>query len=76
MPAFYAFALIIKGVKMGGSAIGPPAEIREMLDLTVKKNVKPWINARPLKEADQAVVDMTANKARYLSVLVNEPHAN
>lgn len=75
MPAFHAFALITKGVKMGGSAIGSPAEIWEMLDLTVKKNVKPWISARPLKEANQAVVDMTANKARYRHVLVNEAHA-
>ena len=27
MPAFNAFALIAKGVKVGGSAIGPPAQI-------------------------------------------------
>ncbi|KAL8782638.1 MAG: hypothetical protein Q9213_005225 [Squamulea squamosa] len=74
MPAFNAFALIAKGVKIGGSAIGSPREIREMLDLTVKKNIKPWINTRPLKEANQAVVDMDANKARYRYVLVNEAH--
>lgn len=75
MPAFHAFALIAKGAKMGGSAIGSPSEIREMLDLTVKKNIKPWVNARPLKEANEAVVDMAANKARYRYVLVNEAHA-
>lgn len=75
LPAFNAFALIAKGAKIGGSAIGSPAEIREMLDLTVKKNVKPWINARPLKDANQAVVDMAAGKARYRYVLVNEAHA-
>lgn len=75
MPAFYAFALIVKGVKLGGSAIGSPAEIREMLDLTVEKKVKPWINKRPLKEANQAVRDMTEGKARYRYVLVNEAHA-
>lgn len=38
MPAFYAFALISKGVGMGGRAVGSTAEIREMLDLTVKKS--------------------------------------
>ena len=75
MPAFNAFALIAKGVKIGGSAIGAPGEIREMFDLTVKKKVKAWINTRPLKEANQAVVDMGANKARYRYVLVNEAHA-
>ncbi|KAL8907512.1 MAG: hypothetical protein Q9171_005827 [Xanthocarpia ochracea] len=75
VPAFNAFALIANGVKIDGSAIGAPAEIRETLDLTVKKNVKAWINARPLKEANEAVVDMGANEARYRYVLVNENHA-
>ena len=69
------FALIGKGIKFGGSMIGSPAEIKEMLELTVKKNVKAWINKRPLKEANEAIVDMTANKARYRYVLVNEAHA-
>ncbi len=40
-----------------------------MLELSVKKNVHPWIQKRPLKDANQAVVD---NKARYRYVLVNE----
>ena len=46
-----------------------------MLDLSVKKNVHPWVVKRPLKDANQAVVDMAANKARYRYVLVNEAHA-
>lgn len=75
LPAFNAFSLIAKGCKIGGSAIGAPHEIEEMLELTVKKNVKPWINARPLKDANQAVLDMDAGKARYRYVLVNEAHA-
>ncbi|KAL6713929.1 hypothetical protein ACLMJK_008423 [Lecanora helva] len=75
LPGFNAFALIAKGCKVGGSAIGAPHEIEEMLDLTVKKGVKPWIQQRPLKEANQAVLDMDANKARYRYVLVNEAHA-
>ena len=75
MPAFNAFSLIAKGVKIGGSAIGSPAEIEEMLRLTVEKGVKPWIEKRALKEANGAVVDMVANKARYRYVLVNEAHA-
>ncbi|CAO1605410.1 hypothetical protein XANCAGTX0491_008928 [Xanthoria calcicola] len=75
LPAFHAFALIAKGAKIGGSAIGAPGEIRGMLDLTVKKKVKAWINTRPMKQANQTVVDMGANKARYRYVLVNEAHA-
>jgi len=69
------FALIGKGIKMGGSMIGSPSEIREMLDVTVKKGVKPWIQERPMKDANQTVVDMVDGKARYRYVLVNEAHA-
>ncbi|KAM0797869.1 chaperonin 10-like protein [Usnea florida] len=75
LPAFNAFSLIAKGCKIGGSAIGAPHEIEEMLELTAKKGVKPWIQKRPLKDANQAVVDMGAGKARYRYVLVNEAHA-
>ena len=74
LPAFNAFSLIAKNCKLGGSTIGAPHEIEEMLDLTVKKGVKPWIQTRPMKEANQAVVDMNANKARYRYTLVNEHH--
>ena len=75
IPGFSAFALIHKGVRIGGNLIGSPSDVREMLDLTVKKNVKPWVEKRPLDEANQAVVDMVANKARYRYVLVNEKQA-
>ena len=75
LPAMNAFSLIIKGAKIGGSAIGSPHEIEEMLDLTVKKGVKPWIEKRKLEEANQAVVDLAANKVRYRYVLVNGKHA-
>ncbi len=71
LPAINAFALIAKGVKIGGSIIGSPDEIREMLQLAADKQVKPWIQERPMKEANQAVKDMEANKARYRYVLVN-----
>ena len=75
LPGFNAFSLIAKGCKIGGSAIGAPHEIEEMLELTVKKNVKPWIQTRPLKNANQAVLDMGKGEARYRYVLVNEAHA-
>ncbi|KAG8533708.1 uncharacterized protein KY384_001449 [Bacidia gigantensis] len=75
LPPIHAFSLIPKGLKIGGSAIGSPAEIEEMLDLTVKKNVKPWIEARPMKDANQAIVDLEDGKPRYRYVLVNEKHA-
>lgn len=46
-----------------------------MLDLAVEKGVKPWVQTRPMAEANQAVQDMIAGKARYRYVLVNEKHA-
>jgi D-arabinose 1-dehydrogenase-like Zn-dependent alcohol dehydrogenase len=68
------FSLIAKAVKIGGSMIGSPHEIKDMLDLAVKKNVKAWIVERPMEEANQAIIDMEAGKARYRYALVNEKH--
>lgn len=46
-----------------------------MLQLSAEKGVKPWIQTRPMKEANQAVIDMDAGKARYRYTLINEAHA-
>lgn len=67
-----ASSLIGRRIKMGGSLIGSPSEIREMLQLAAEKGVHPWIQERPMKDANQAVVDMDAGKARYRYVLVND----
>jgi alcohol dehydrogenase (NADP+) len=75
VPGFNMFALIGKGSKIGGSGIGSPKDIAEMLEFAVKKGVHPFIEERPLKEANQAVIDMEQGKARYRYVLVNENHA-
>lgn len=73
LPPINAFTLLGSGIKIGGSGIGSPNdEIPEMLKLAAEKKIKPWIQARPLKEANQAVIDMEAGKARYRYVLVNE----
>lgn len=64
--------------RLAGSMIGAPGEIREMLQLAATKNVKPWVEERPMKDANQAIVDMEKVKARYRYVLVNEdpsPHS-
>jgi alcohol dehydrogenase (NADP+) len=65
----------MKGAKMGGSSIGAPADIAEMLEFAAKKQIHPFIQERPLKEANQAVIDMEKGNARYRYVLVNEKHA-
>lgn len=46
-----------------------------MLELAVEKKVKPWVQKRPLKDANKAIVEMEAGNARYRYVLVNEKHA-
>jgi len=71
LPAINAFTLISNGIKVGGSAIGSPAEISEMLELAAKQKVKPWIQKRSMKDANQTVKDMVAGKARYRYVLEN-----
>ena len=46
-----------------------------MLELAANKGIKTWNQNRPMKECNQAVVDMEAGKARYRYVLVNEEAA-
>ncbi|KAJ9622075.1 hypothetical protein H2203_006956 [Taxawa tesnikishii (nom. ined.)] len=75
LPDLTAFAFIAKGVKLGGSMIGAPWEIEEMLKLAADKRVKPWIQKVPMKDANKAIVDMEAGKARYRYTLVNEGEA-
>ena len=72
IPGFNAFSLIAKGVKIGGSSIGSPDDIRHMLDLFAKTGTNTWNNNYPMKEANKAIVDMDQGKARYRIVLVNE----
>jgi len=46
-----------------------------MLQFAADNNVRPWVELRPLKDANKAIVDMEEGKARYRYVLVNEKHA-
>ncbi|CRK21679.1 NADP-dependent alcohol dehydrogenase 7 like protein [Verticillium longisporum] len=74
LPPVNAFSLILNGINLGGSLIGTPNDIREMLELAVEKKVKPWVETRPMKDANKAIVDFEAGKPRYRYVLVNEKH--
>ena len=71
LPQIAAFGLIGKGCKIGGSQIGSPGDIEEMLTFAAEKEVKPWVQTRSMKEANRSVVDMEDGKARYRYVLVN-----
>lgn len=74
LPDMNAFAFIAKGVTFGGSMIGPPWQIEEMLQLVKEKNIKAWINEYDMKDANKAIVDMEEGKARFRITLVNKKH--
>lgn len=78
LPDLLAFDFIMKGRSLSGSLIGPPAQIEEMLQLAVEKNVQPWIEERPrpVSDANKAIVDMEKGLARYRYryTLVNEKY--
>ncbi|CAJ2511251.1 Uu.00g068760.m01.CDS01 [Anthostomella pinea] len=61
--------------KFTGSLIGSPANLREMLELVARNNLRGMIQERPMKDANQAIVDLEAGKARYRYVLFNEDAA-
>lgn len=75
LPALMAFSLIQKGVKVTGSSIGSPEELRMMLKLAEEKKVLPWIQERKMGDVNQALVDMHEGKARYRYVLRNGEQA-
>lgn len=67
----HAFSLIPQRKRLAGSMIGSPSDIRAMFQLAADKNVKPWVEQRPMSEANQAIVDFEAGKPRFRYVLVN-----
>ena len=71
LPRIAAFALIGKGCKIGGSQIGSPAQIEEMLNFAAEKGVRPWVEKRNMRDGNKSVVDMEDGEARYRYVLVN-----
>jgi alcohol dehydrogenase (NADP+) len=71
LPPINAFTLIANQIKVGGSLIGSPAEINEMLQLAADQKIKPWIEVRPMKDANQVIVDFEKGLPRYRYVLEN-----
>ncbi|KAJ6151793.1 8-hydroxygeraniol dehydrogenase [Penicillium chermesinum] len=71
LPALPAYSLIQKGVKVTGSNIGSPEDIRQMLKLAAEKRVLPWVQKRAMSDVNQALEDFEAGKPRYRFVLQN-----
>ncbi|KAI1764315.1 NADP-dependent alcohol dehydrogenase C [Hypoxylon sp. FL1150] len=76
LPPINAFTLLLSSIKIGGSAVGSPREISEMLQLAADKKIKSWVQERPLKDANQAIIDMEDGKARFRYVLVSEKYGH
>ncbi|KFX90571.1 hypothetical protein V490_06393, partial [Pseudogymnoascus sp. VKM F-3557] len=72
LPPIHAFSLIRNSIKIGGSLIGTPKDIEDMLELVVEKKVKPWVQKIPMKEANKAIVEFEEGVPRYRFCLVNE----
>jgi alcohol dehydrogenase (NADP+) len=72
LPSIRPFALIFKRINLTGSLIGSPSDIRDMLKLAVEKNVKPWVQKIPMKDANKAILDFEDGKPRYRYTLCNE----
>ena len=72
MPGFSMFSLIPKRASIQGSQTGSRQDIIDMLDLFAKTGVHTWNQNRPMKDANQAVVDLDNGKARYRYVLCHE----
>ncbi|KAI8446558.1 chaperonin 10-like protein [Phakopsora pachyrhizi] len=71
IPAISAHSLVIKEISFGGSFIGSPALIKEMLEVAVKHKVQAWTTTHPMSEVSQKVKDMRDGKALYRYVMVN-----
>ncbi|GAA6050584.1 hypothetical protein NBRC10513_004166 [Rhodotorula toruloides] len=48
-----ALPFLLGGVSLGGSAIGSPSTIKEMLELAAKQNIKSWIEKRPMEDVNK-----------------------
>jgi alcohol dehydrogenase (NADP+) len=68
-PAFSVMTLLYRGLTIAGAICGTPPEVEDMLDLAARKHIKPWIQTMPMKEANQAILDVEAGKPRYRIVL-------
>ncbi|KAK7959812.1 uncharacterized protein PG986_004666 [Apiospora aurea] len=64
-------ALVARSLNFAGSCIGSAAEIREMLEFAAARGIAPWVEERPMKEANAALRDLHAGKPRYRYCLVN-----
>lgn len=71
LPGFVPQMLVGRALNISGSIIGPPAQIKEMLEVARDHKIRSWTNAMPMAEATKGFADMEAGKARYRVLLKN-----
>ncbi|KAI0668393.1 GroES-like protein [Trametes maxima] len=69
LPAIHPFDVLGNGSLIGGSHIGSKEDMIEMLALAAEKDVKPWIEELPMKDAGKALENVKSGKVRYRYVL-------
>jgi uncharacterized zinc-type alcohol dehydrogenase-like protein len=67
----HPFALIGGLKSITGSPIGGRATMREMLDFSARHGIKALTEVVPMKQVNEAIQKVMANKARYRMVLTN-----
>lgn len=72
LPNIHPAIYILNNVHIGGSAIGSPETINEMLQLAKSKSIQGWIKKFDMNDVNKAVPSMHAGEARYRYVLVNQ----
>lgn len=72
LPGINVFSLIGRDIKIGSSVIGSPAKIEEMLAFAVERHVRPRVQLKPMREANEVIQLQAAGKAEMRYVLVNE----
>jgi uncharacterized zinc-type alcohol dehydrogenase-like protein len=66
-----AFSLIGGQKSLSGSPTGSPRDLREMLDVAARHNVKAITERFPMAKANDAVDKVKKNQVRYRAVLAN-----
>jgi uncharacterized zinc-type alcohol dehydrogenase-like protein len=67
----HAFPLIAGQRTIGGSPVGSPSRIREMLDVAARHGVKATTELFPMAKANEAIDKLRKSKVRYRAVLAN-----
>jgi uncharacterized zinc-type alcohol dehydrogenase-like protein len=67
----HAFPLISGQRTVGGSPVGSPFRLREMLDVAARHGVKATTERFPMDKANEAIDKVKKGKVRYRAVLAN-----